>query len=154
MALARHGDAIATLRTFAERSGALRAVLLIDLGDDEALLVDCADTGEVEITERDSTTLIPASALVPAPPRPLPAVRPAPATAISIDVESGEIAAPIGTIEHLADVTLALARAFGGRSVATAEFATRDPELPITFAARDGEPIVIAAGDEQYQLGS
>ena len=48
---------------------------------------------------------------------------------------------------HLASTTLALAAAFGGLTVATAEFATDDPELPITFAARQGEPVVLAAGD-------
>jgi hypothetical protein len=47
---------------------------------------------------------------------------------------------------------LALARAFGGRSVATADFATRDPELPLTIAAREGEPLVLAAGDRRFLL--
>ena len=42
--------------------------------------------------------------------------------------------------------------AFGGLTVATAEFATDDPELPITFAARVGEPVVLAAGDATYEL--
>ena len=47
---------------------------------------------------------------------------------------------------------LALAKAFGGLTVATAEFATRDPELPITFAAREGERVVLGAGDAQFEL--
>jgi hypothetical protein len=47
---------------------------------------------------------------------------------------------------------LGLAAAFGGRSVATADFATRDPELPITIAAREGEPLVLAAGDRRFVL--
>jgi hypothetical protein len=55
-------------------------------------------------------------------------------------------------VQHLADSVLALARAFGGLTVATAEFATSDPELPITFAAREGEPVVLGAGDAQYEL--
>ena len=42
--------------------------------------------------------------------------------------------------------------AFGGLTVATAEFATDDPELPITFAAREGEPVVLAAGDAHFEL--
>ena len=58
----------------------------------------------------------------------------------------------LGTVEHLASSTLALATAFGGLTVATAEFATDDPELPITFAARAGEPVVLAAGDATYEL--
>jgi hypothetical protein len=53
---------------------------------------------------------------------------------------------------HLAEVVLALARAAGGRSVATVDFPTRDPELPLTIAAREGEPIVLAIGDRQFLL--
>ena len=75
-----------------------------------------------------------------------------PRRAITIDVESGELHAPLGTVEHLADSVLALARAFGGLTVATAEFATSDPDLPITLAAREGEPVVLGAGDAQYEL--
>ena len=82
----------------------------------------------------------------------MPEIRPAPATAVHIDVDTGELAAPLGTVEHLASSTLALARAFGGLTVATAEFATDDPEFPITFAAREGEPVVLAAGDAQFEL--
>ena len=47
---------------------------------------------------------------------------------------------------------LGLARAFGGRSVATVDFATRDPELPVTIAAREGERLVLAAGDRRFVL--
>ena len=47
---------------------------------------------------------------------------------------------------------MALAKAFGGLTVATAEFATHDPGLPITFAAREGERVVLQAGDDQFEL--
>ena len=53
---------------------------------------------------------------------------------------------------HLAEVVLALARTGGGRSVATVDFSTRDPELPLTIAAREGEPVVLAIGDRQFRL--
>jgi hypothetical protein len=36
--------------------------------------------------------------------------------------------------------------------VATVDFPTRDPELPLTIAAREGEPIVLAIGDRQFLL--
>ncbi len=59
-----------------------------------------------------ATTLafIPATAAVPAPPRALPEIRPTPATAIHLDPDTGELAAPLGTIDHLAEITLALAQ--------------------------------------------
>ena len=106
----------------------------------------------IEITEGDDVAFIPAGAAVPAPPRPLPDIRTAPASAIHIDTDTGELAAPLGTVDHLASSTLALAKAFGGLTVATAEFATDDPDLPITFAAREGEPVVLAAGDSTFEL--
>jgi hypothetical protein len=66
-----------------------------------------------------------------------------PASTLSADPESGELAASIGGVQLLADSVLALARALGGRSVATATFATRDADMPLTVAAREGEPVVL-----------
>jgi hypothetical protein len=151
-ALARHAEAVATVRAFTERSGALRVVLLVDGGEEPATMLDCASGGALELTERGGTWRVPASAPVGAAPRPLPELRPPPPTALSIDPESGELEAPLGAVANLARAVLGLAVAFGGRSVATADFATRDPELPITIAAREGEPLVLAAGDRRFVL--
>ena len=134
-------------RAFADRSGAARVVLLVDPGDGTtATMLDCAPGGAVELTEGDTTFAIPAHTPVDATPRHLPELRPPPATAIAIDPASGELEAPLGR------AVLALAAAFGGRSVATADFATRDPALPITIAAREGEPLLLAAGDRRFVL--
>jgi hypothetical protein len=142
-ALARHGEAVATAREFALRANALRVVLLID----------CDADGEVEVTDGETVATIPAAAEAPAPPASLPDVRAIPATAISVDLATGELAAPLGAIEHLAGALTRLARGLGNRSVATAEFATSDPDAPITLAAREGEPAILAAGDQEYRLG-
>jgi hypothetical protein len=32
------------------------------------------------------------------------------------------------------------------------DFPTRDPSLPVTIAAREGEPLVVAAGDRRFEL--
>jgi len=149
--LTRHAEAVATVRAFAERSGALRVVLLVDAGD-EATMLDCAPDGALELTDAGRTFEIPAAAQVDAAPRALPDLRPAPRTTLSIDPETGELEAPLGAVANLASAVLELARAFGGRSVATADFATRDPELPVTIAAREGEPLVLAAGDRRFVL--
>ena len=150
-ALARHSEEVATIRTFQAASHAVRVVLIVHTPEGENAMLESTDEG-VEITEGDTTAFIPADAAVPAAPRALPQIRPAPASAIHIDTATGELAAPLGTIDHLAEITLALAKAFGGLTVATAEFATRDAELPITFAAREGERVVLQAGEEQYEL--
>ena len=47
---------------------------------------------------------------------------------------------------------LALARALGGRSVATATFATRDPEHAADVAAREGEPVVLDIAGRHFML--
>jgi hypothetical protein len=151
-ALARHAEAVATVRAFAERSGAARVVLLVDDGDGPATMLDCAAGGELELTDADGAWHVPAGTPVAAPPRPLPELRPPPPTALAIDPESGELEAPLGAVTNLGRAVLGLARAFGGRSVATADFATRDPALPITIAAREGEPLVLAAADRRFVL--
>lgn len=152
-ALERHAEAVATVRAFARRSGAARVVLLVDQGDREpAAMLDCAETGMLELTDGDERWELAPDAAPGAEPRALPDVRQVPATALAFDTDTGELEAPLGTVAHLARAVLGLAQAFGGRSVATADFATRDPELPLTIAAREGEPFVVAAGDKRFVL--
>ena len=55
-----------------------------------------------------------------------------------------------GALAALAGAVVALAAAFGGRSVATAEFATREPDQPFMLAARPGEPVVAQIGGETF----
>ena len=76
----------------------------------------------------------------------------APATAIHVHPDTGEVSAPLGAVDALARGARDLARAFGGRSVATVEYATHDPLRPLTFAAREGEPTVVAVGEQHFQL--
>jgi hypothetical protein len=142
--------AAATLRAFAERSGAERIVLLIDQGDGRtASLLECEPGGPVLLTEGDETrALAPADAT----PLPLPDVRPTPAPAVRLDPDAGEVIAPFGVVARLAAAVLELARAFGGRSVATADFPTAEPDRPLTIAAREGEPVVLAMGDRHFAL--
>ena len=152
-ALARHGGAVATVRDYQQRTGALRVVVLVDRGDDAPpLMIDCDGDQSVEITDGDALATIPGDAAAPAPPRLLPDIRATPASAVELDLRTGDLQAPLGAIEHLAQTLQALARAFGNRSVATAELATRDPGTTITLAARDKEPAVLAAGDYEYTL--
>jgi len=151
--LERHGEAVATVRAFAERSQAERVVLLVDPGDGGgATMLDCAPDGALVLVDGDTSWQLPADVPVDAAPRPLPDIRPTPPTALSLDPRTGELEAPLGAVTNLARAVLALARAFGGLSVATADFTTRDPDAPLTIAAREGEPLVIAAGDRRYTL--
>jgi hypothetical protein len=151
--IARHAEAIATVRAFAARSEALRVVLLLDLGDEEQpAMLDSGPDGVIELTDEGEAHDVPADMPVPAAPRALPEIRPAPPSALKADPLTGELAAPIGAIANLGGAVLGLARAFGGRSVATGEFATQDPDLPMTIVARDGEPLLLAVGDGRFEL--
>jgi hypothetical protein len=151
-ALERHGEAVATVRAFSARSGAQRVVLLLDRGEREPAMLECMPGGAVELTDGGRTWRVPAEAEADAAPRPLPELRPAPASSVHLDADTGELEAPLGAIANLARGVLALASTFGGRSVATAEFATRGPGVELTIAARDGEPIVFAVGDRRFVL--
>ena len=152
-AIARHAEAIATVREFLARSEALRVVLLLDLGDgDPPAMLDARPGVALELIDEGESHEIAPELPVPVPPRPLPDIRPTPSSALRADPATGELAAPIGAIANLGEAVLALARAFGGRSVATAEFGTRDPDLPMTIVARDGEPLLLAVGDGRFEL--
>jgi hypothetical protein len=145
--------AVATARAFAAASGAVRVVLLVDRGADrDAVMIESDELGAVEITEDGVVTGIEPNVPPGAPPHPLPELRPAPPSAVSLDPETGELEAPLGVVANLAQGVLALASAFGGRSVASVDFATRDPALPMTIAAREGEPLVLAAGESRFEM--
>jgi hypothetical protein len=146
-------EAVATVRAFRSAAAAERVVLIIDNGEESpATLLDGAADGSIEITELGESFVVAAHAPPGAAPRALPELRPAPPSAMAIDPDTGELEAPLGVIANLARGVLGLATAFGGRSVASVDFPTREPDLPMTIAAREGEPFVVAAGDRRFEL--
>jgi hypothetical protein len=143
--------AVATVAAFGHRAGAERVVLVLDRGADaEPVMVECVPGERLELTEGEETRAV--APEPDTPPAELPELRPPPATALQADPETGELAAPLGAVAHLADAVLALARAFGGRSVASVDFATRDPDVPLTIAAREGEPVLLAMGGRHFAM--
>jgi hypothetical protein len=146
-------EAVATVRAFAAASGAERVVLLIDRGEErDAVMVESDEHGAIEITEDGEVTGVDSTAPPGAAPLPLPELRPAPPTALALDPDTGELEAPLGAVANLAEGVLALATAFGGRSVASVDFPTRQPDLPLTIAAREGDPVIVAAGEQRFEL--
>ena len=147
----RLAAACATVRAFAQGAGAERVAVLLDPANGGApVLVERLEDGGLEIA--DGETTLPFAPDTEVAPLPLPPLRPVPASAISADPDTGELAAPLGGIQLLADSVLALARAVGGRSVATATFATADPSMPLTLAAREGEDVVLELGGRHFSL--
>jgi hypothetical protein len=149
--MSEYAVALATLQDFALRTGAERVVALLDRGDTAPpVLVERLEDGALQVTE--DAEPVAATADPATPPHPLGELRAVPASAVTADPDTGELAAPLGSVQLLADSVLALARAFGGRSVATATWATRDPELPLTVAAREGEPVVLDIAGRHFSL--
>ena len=150
-AAGRHAVALASVAELASRAGAQRVVLLIDEGElADATMIEWAGDGRLEVTEAGVTEPVAATTLAQVVPAELPDVRPVPPSALTVDEETGELAAPIGALAALASAVVALAAAFGGRSVATAEFATREPDQPFMLAARPGEPVVAQLGGATF----
>ena len=143
-------DAVAaTLRDFVARAGALRAVALLDRGRDAApLVVDCGADGAAEVDDAGKVRRLPPAA--DATPLSAPHVRPLPP--MDVDAGSGEVTGTIGGLQHLATAVGELAAALGGRSVATVQFATTDPDTPLAVSARAGEAPVVALGDRTFTL--
>ena len=142
---------LATIDDFADRTGAERVVALLDRGDAAPpVLLERLEDGSLQVTEDADPVAVardPAALSVA-----IGDLRAVPASALSADPEAGELAAPFGSVQLLADSVLALARALGGRSVATATFATRDADMPLTVAAREGEPVVLDIGGRQFSM--
>ncbi|HVL96511.1 MAG TPA: hypothetical protein VM266_11690, partial [Solirubrobacteraceae bacterium] len=151
--LTRHEAELATVRMFARQSGAVRVTALLDIGAGTApLLLEAEPGAPVTITLGEAVYVVPDEALDDVAPLPVaPPPRPVPATAISVDAAQGEVAAPLGAVASLGAAVLALARSLGGRSVAMADFPTASGE-PLSIAARDGEPLVLAMGEHQFEF--
>jgi hypothetical protein len=144
---------VVTLREFLHRSGAVRAVAVVDREPGVgAAVVDCGRLQPIEVDYGDRVVHLPHSIELDVEPAPLPEMRMLPP--FEVDAAEAEIAAPIGGVAHLAAAVRDLAAALGGRNVAMAQFATNDPQAPLAITARaDGsEPIVLALGEEEYAM--
>ena len=114
-------------------------------------MIEWAGDGTLELTEAGVTEPVaPAAIAAGRRPRSSRTSCRSRRSALTVDADTGELAAPIGVLAALAGAVVALAAAFGGRSVATAEFATREPDQPFMLAARPGEPVVAQLGGETF----
>lgn len=147
----RIAEVAVTLRAFVAAAGAQEATLLLDQGDDVApLVVECPAAGPVTLSEGEDVVQLDVARLA-AQPLPLPQVRALPP--FEVDVVRAEITSPLGGVEHHARAVRELAAAFPGRSVLAVTFATTDPDTPLQLAARRGDPLVLALGEEeQFEL--
>jgi hypothetical protein len=146
--------AAATLAAFVARTGAQAAIALVDRGEAASpAMIECTPGSAPVVTIEAHAWSLDVAAAAPEP-LPLPAgldrMRRLPA--LEVDAAAGEIAAPLGAVAALGEAVRDLAAVLSGRGVATARFATTDPTAPLTVAARRGEPLVLALGEEQFQM--
>jgi hypothetical protein len=140
---------VVLLREFLHRSGAVRAVAVVDR-DAEPALVDCMRLHPIEVTEEGRTVVLPHAIELDAEELPVPDVRQLP----PFEVRPGdEIAAPLGGLEHYALAVRALSVAIPGeRSAALATWSTNDPETPLSITARGAEPFVVSLGADEFEM--
>jgi hypothetical protein len=143
---------LATIRDFADRTGALRVAVLLDLGPGKSTPTIEAGPGEpLTIEQGEDNYIVPPVELVGVMPLEIDTPKAVPATALNFDPIKEELEAPLGAVEALARAVQDLAAAMGGRSVALAEFGTRSGD-PLAVAARPGDPVVISSGEHQFEL--
>jgi hypothetical protein len=149
-----HDVILATVRDFAERSGATRVAVVLDRGPDRLAPTIVAEPGEPIAVEQGGEHLtVPARDLADVAPLPLDLGLPIPPTALDVDPAEGRIEAPIGAVDALARALLDLAAALGGRTVVHVELGTRSG-TPLALAGRAGEAVIVTSGDEQFELPS
>src|ERR687888_1947022 len=99
---------VATLREFLHRSGAVRAVAVVDRAPGESpAVVDCGRLLPIEVDFGDRVVHLPHSIELDAEPVKLPDVRQLPP--FEVNAAEAEIAAPVGGVAHLAGAVRDLA---------------------------------------------
>lgn len=145
---------VVALREFLHRSGAVRAVGIVERpGEDEGeVIVDCGRLLPIEVDFGDRLVQLPHGAPLAAAPPPFPGVRQLPP--FEVDAAEGTVVGTIGGLDHLADAVSQLADVLGGRNVALAVFETTDPETPLSLTARAGgtEPMIVSLGEDAFEL--
>jgi hypothetical protein len=140
---------VETLRVFLHDSGAVRVVAVID-AENEPAIVDVGRLAPVEVTTNVGMVHLPHAIELDAEPLARPRVHQLPP--FEVDADDATVIGTMGGVDMVADALKELAAAFGGNSVAMAQFPTSTPDLQLTVSARIGEPVIVAIGDDQFEL--
>ena len=142
---------VAALREFLHRSAAIRVAAIVDLAPGEGpALIDVSRLAPTEIAMGGRVVQMPHAIELDAEVPELPDVKPLPP--FEVTPQTGEVAGPIGGMEHYARAVRGLAGLLGGRNVAMVQFETNDPEHPLGITARADDPIVVSIGDDEYEM--
>ena len=142
---------VVLLREFLHRSGAIRAVGMVDMAPGEGpALVDCGRLLPTEVSAGGRTVHLPHAIELDAEIPPVPDVRQLPA--FDVDRATGAVSSPLGGLEHYAIAVRELAQRLGPGSVALVTFETSDPDTPLSITARGEEPLVLSLGEDEYEM--
>jgi hypothetical protein len=147
------GDLDATvvaLRDFLHKSGAVEVQAVVERPDGPPALITCGRLQPIEVVEGDRTVHLPHAVELDATPPDLEQIPPLPP--VEVDAEQGVITGPLGGVEAMARITVALAEHLGGQSVALAFFATTNADVPLGIGARPGDEPVVTLGEQQFTL--
>ncbi len=125
----------ATLREWVAVTGSPWAVALVD-----GVEVSAYADGSTEGAEAGDAA--PLELVMPPPPGLEPFV---------VTPDTGEVSGPLGALEGAAESVRALAAAVGAPAVVLAALPTIDG-TPLAISAREGEPLVMTIGDDQYEM--
>ena len=145
---------VVLLRELLHRSSAVRAIAALAGRDgDEPAVVDVGRLAPIAVEVGGRTVHLPHAAPLDAgPPGALPEFRDLPP--FDADPISGEIAAPLGGVEHYARATRDAAALLSGADVLQLQWESTRPGVPFSITARaDGEePLVLGVGDEAFPM--
>jgi hypothetical protein len=139
---------IETLRVFLHDSGAVRVVAVVDA--DEPAVVDVGRLAPIEVTTDAGMVHLAHASELEVEPLARPRVRQLPP--FEVDPLQGTVIGTMGGVDMIADALRELANVFGGASVAMAQFATSAGDTLLTVSARPGEPVLVAIGDDHFEL--
>jgi hypothetical protein len=142
---------VAALREFLHRSGAIRVAAIVDLAPGEGpALIDVARLEPTEVAMGGQVVHMPHAIELDVEVPELPDVKQLPP--FEVRPEEGEVAGPLGGMEHYGRAVRGLAELLGGRNVAMVQFETNDPDAPLGITARTGDPVVISIGEDEYEM--
>lgn len=140
--------AVALAREVLHRTGALNVSVALDRP--EPTIVECERLMPIIVRDADGERSLPHDAATDVELPELPHMHQLPP--FQADPETGEVAGALGGLEHLARALREIATLLGARSVVAANYETDDPDSPLGIAGREGEPVVVLLGEQEFEL--
>lgn len=143
---------VVLLRELLHVAAAVRATAVVPDGDGPPAVIDVARLMPVEVARGSEVVHLPHAAPQDPPAPVLPEFRRLPA--FDVDPDTGEVAAPLGAVEHRARATAQAAAGLPPGSVLQLAWDTSTPGVPFSVTARAAaeEPFVLGVGDETFPM--